>query len=838
MWWAIFRCVKIILVSGVISLCMGVAANAWSVDKEPEFISTEQKLSDSYSCKGFNTYISVVGEASINACITGKTTQIASFYQPNGGIGRAIKFPYENTFYRLDVCNNTPVCEYSDITDTLISSEGMYSHFSKHLKKTISQNVIRYVPDENSEFLSVTELFERTYIIQTVALSDNGMWAMVELRGYGFVRINTLTKQTLRFIAPGFSYGYGSDPGVDMAISNDGTLASMMGSRMSVSLIKIDTYCGDTLTQYSSPYFVGATTPCRYIPTPTSSYMNNYVYAIRPKFSANSDTLSFDIYSASSPAKHITLFSNEAPSREIKYLAIGDSFSSGEGETDDSQYIGGSQNKCHVSSRSYPYLLGTKWLVRNGNTRNVACSGATIHTARIKEVSDGLSQIAILEKAMPNVVTVGMGGNDAGLMGKLKDCLGVDTCKWAATPDDRQSTVNELKSLYPQLKEFYLEVQSKTFGPVLVVGYPQIITTNATCLSAEGILLNQTERIFMNESIRYLNQVAESAARDAGIDFVDIENSLSGGNLCTAVNATFMNGIRFGDDFPNIPSIPLIKFIGTETFHPKPTGQIKIADAIANKYSSTTDIRSSVVTLTNSSLSEPSGYWNGATRQRVQRSVSFLDKLKVGISDTITIRFPALTFKAKAEVVLELHSDVKNLGTVYAADDGSLDVVVSTIGFSEGYHSLHAISTSTTDTLVDYYEFLDVEDGNNSANLTVNVANDTTNMSALLDTQNKPIGKLSAFNSVVNTAKRNVVSNPGLLFNQEIVANKEVSLSKDTKQPSSAQTGNGAIKTSSRKEKSKMIVGIAIAAFILFLILISYSVYKIHLKLVSRNNGG
>ncbi len=66
------------------------------------------------------------------------------------------------------------------------------------------------------------------------------------------------------------------------------------------------------------------------------------------------------------------------PQRLEQYLALGDSFASGEGTFN---YIAGTEdgpNQCHQSIFSYPYLMQSNV----GETASVACSGAKISNIR------------------------------------------------------------------------------------------------------------------------------------------------------------------------------------------------------------------------------------------------------------------------------------------------------------------------------------------------------------------------------------------------------------------------------------------------------------------------
>lgn len=76
------------------------------------------------------------------------------------------------------------------------------------------------------------------------------------------------------------------------------------------------------------------------------------------------------------------------PQPILQYLALGDSFASGEGELFDGNYLAGTnvfgnyangvpREMCHLSNRSYPMLLGNSMQLQyGGDMRSVACSGS------------------------------------------------------------------------------------------------------------------------------------------------------------------------------------------------------------------------------------------------------------------------------------------------------------------------------------------------------------------------------------------------------------------------------------------------------------------------------
>ncbi|HEY1085723.1 MAG TPA: SGNH/GDSL hydrolase family protein [Candidatus Saccharimonadales bacterium] len=114
---------------------------------------------------------------------------------------------------------------------------------------------------------------------------------------------------------------------------------------------------------------------------------------------------------------------------KARYVALGDSFSSGEGNppfeygTDQG---GTNENRCHRSSKAYPRLLQNDPSLDLGSTAFVACSGAT--TASVLYGGSGAGnwnkgpQVAVLSSEV-EVVTLTVGGNDVGFGDYVLGCV-------------------------------------------------------------------------------------------------------------------------------------------------------------------------------------------------------------------------------------------------------------------------------------------------------------------------------------------------------------------------------------------------------------------------------
>lgn len=277
------------------------------------------------------------------------------------------------------------------------------------------------------------------------------------------------------------------------------------------------------------------------------------------------------------------------------YLALGDSFASGEGAY---QYLEGTDvpaNKCHNSLVSYPYLL-------NSQAKSVACSGALIddvdgrapaqRTGRLtssytdNELSQlqaaalpgTLNQLAFADYFRSQLATISIGGNDIGFATILKTCIDPRgnwqvraTCY--ASYEDRLELLNNIRNQYGRLVAAYEQILKRT-DRLYVIGYPQIISDTGSC--GLNVMLNGTERVFASQLTDYLNAVIEAAADTAGAVYVDVSSALAGYRLCESATPA-VNGITLGDD-----ALPILghNLLGQESFHPNWRGQLMLAQAI------------------------------------------------------------------------------------------------------------------------------------------------------------------------------------------------------------------------------------------------------------------
>ncbi len=273
--------------------------------------------------------------------------------------------------------------------------------------------------------------------------------------------------------------------------------------------------------------------------------------------------------------------------REGRYIALGDSYSAGEGLP---AYEPGTEDvpdgdRCHRSlDYAYPVQLV---FVHATEPVHRACSGAVVENVfrtvqRHDGVADGQGHQVESDTLSPPVVlvTITMGGNDVRFADMLIFCAKHKTCvdntfegegTLEAFAEDHLRTVGE------DLPEMYAELRARTPSDarILVLGYPGLfpesvppLFTDPFCHSVFGVF-GESERTAIREWNVRLNEEVHAAANEAGVEFVDVYTFFSQHEVCGRGGAW-------------------IKFVGDPSrqerdgwFHPTRTGQTMMARIVS-----------------------------------------------------------------------------------------------------------------------------------------------------------------------------------------------------------------------------------------------------------------
>jgi lysophospholipase L1-like esterase len=229
----------------------------------------------------------------------------------------------------------------------------------------------------------------------------------------------------------------------------------------------------------------------------------------------------------------------------LRYVALGDSYSSGLGTR--SYYSDGTT--CKRSPYAYPVLVAARL---GAALSFAACSGAAV--ANVRD-----AQLASLDAAT-HLVTVSVGGNDAGWASVLLQCAQ----PWPTTCWGKIESANAfIRDVLPgRLDSLFTAIRAAApTAQVIVVGYPRLFNGEECNLAAR---ISPGEQAELNASADLLAATIAGRASAHGFDFVDARTAFTGHSVCDDVE--WINGL----------SNPI-----SESYHPNRLGQAGYADLVA-----------------------------------------------------------------------------------------------------------------------------------------------------------------------------------------------------------------------------------------------------------------
>jgi lysophospholipase L1-like esterase len=739
---------------------------SWTTNEPTVYSSTT--VSDIYSntCLGSLKMMVVIGEFETKkVCMSpGENIRFGTYYAGNEFVN-AISFGFDDKMYKVwGACSRNTSCIYLPNSDTLVTKQFLdnrfarslviYKNFSDRLKHTINGISIGYNFDDSNPDYIFRSTDDYAWPIEGFGASEDGKWVGVEIkqRGIGLINVEKLESKIISTKA--FSYGTGYDPSSEIAVSNGGHNIAVMGLNSGFTIYDVNSDCGKDAIDSRISLLAQLSNPCQEMQINTNNFINRFYVALSPKFSSNGGELSFYTASHVGESREVSLRAFGYVGQRIDYLALGDSFTSGEGDTQDEYYLRGTNDKyekCHVSTRSYPYLIAKLSIIDSAYMRNVACSGAITkdvigddmyysgQSGRLGknklDFSEGemtiakteagssflpgrIHQESFVKEYQPKIITIGIGGNDVGFMDKLKDCIGTDICSWTSSAEDKEQTAKEIKNLYSTLVSTYQKIhESSPKSKIYAIGYPIVIEENGKCDLLLGKLLKSDERRFMNEGVMYINQIIKSAAREVGVGFVDVQNSFKDQVLCGIEQPWAMNSIKTGDDGALIDSLNWFKVIGQESFHPNSLGHSYVANSIIDLVGDISDFKycenDATICPINTPAPEPSTYWipdvaHDYPTQKIADFVSNLDATFDNLEKKIILDNYSLAPNSSVSIVIT--SDPVELGQFVATSEGALNVnIVLPDDTEEGYHTIHLYGTSYSGELIELYQVIKYE---------------------------------------------------------------------------------------------------------------------------------
>lgn len=571
----------------------------------------------------------------------------------------------------------------------------------------------------------------------SLSFSADGDWMLIDLPSIGLARVDLHTFEVLPFGEP-INYVLGLTPSLQTAISSDGRYA--VESSVAFNIFRLF----DLSTCASAPNTITARVSCQ------SVNLLPFMQQKVPGF-FGVGTLRFhgdyalDLYVTTRlngvvSRSHQVLTAAGQSDTGFQYLGLGDSFASGEGAFNYKTITDVAKNKCHLSEKSYPYLIASA--LNYDQYESVACSGAIIEDIeRIDDkykgqVHDGLElldrdldsiitafnpgyvgQKEFARRKKPKIITISAVGNDIGFSDIIHRCVDTDTCY--STYEDRLELLNSINNQFYRATDMYKQLKEAA-GPttkIYVIGYPGLVYAEGNC--AANVHLNHNELVFAGQLISYLNEMIKTAAANQGVFYVDMEHSLDGNRLCETDSWNVaVNGLTAGNDAPSFLNGP----IGNESFHPNAFGHELFKNTILEKtnyFTAPMPEPNPTLAMAAPSNTLPILQVSKTNRPiKIIRNVTGTNGGVIETGKTMFMRYtPAgWTIKAGSKVKAWLHSDPYYLGEFPVNSDGTIDVSFTLPdSIPNGIHTLHLYGQNTGDEDMDLYQIVYVSDGNTTS---------------------------------------------------------------------------------------------------------------------------
>jgi lysophospholipase L1-like esterase len=298
----------------------------------------------------------------------------------------------------------------------------------------------------------------------------------------------------------------------------------------------------------------------------------------------------------------------------LRFVALGDSYSSGDGAGPIADYLPGTYlpfGGCRRSRDAYPALVDTALI--DAALADAALVDAALATrspgapaatkpnplftfgacarARTADVSapqrPGVPpQDTYLDGPAGTVglVTLTLGGNDIGFADITAYCAALrvttllPSCRDHSEPAEQAALV----TLKPHLTQAYQTIKKAgSLVPrarVLALGYPRLFPRRLTApcpvsvLGNLGVRIQPADAAWLNQVVHDLNGTIRAAAAEAGVTYVNTEDAFAGHEFCNSQgNPAYINplGMPFAAAFhPNGPGHHALATEVTDTYRP------------------------------------------------------------------------------------------------------------------------------------------------------------------------------------------------------------------------------------------------------------------------------
>ena len=266
----------------------------------------------------------------------------------------------------------------------------------------------------------------------------------------------------------------------------------------------------------------------------------------------------------------ITIGTAAAMAATGPYVSLGDSYTAAPLVPNPT----GNPILCGRSTNNYPSDVAR--VIAPSSFTDVSCGSATtVNMTQPQSVPFGGTNPPQFNALTPSdtLVTVGIGGNDAGLIGVAEECARLDAttpngtpCKDHYTAGGSDPNVAAINAAGPKIASTLQGIHSRApSAKVLIVGYPDGLPTDGSACWPL-VPITKGDITYFNGLELQLNQVIADQAGANTATFVDTWNSSIGHDACKPPGVAWVNGI-----VPNSVAFPL---------HPNQMGESNMANQV------------------------------------------------------------------------------------------------------------------------------------------------------------------------------------------------------------------------------------------------------------------
>ena len=240
---------------------------------------------------------------------------------------------------------------------------------------------------------------------------------------------------------------------------------------------------------------------------------------------------------------------------DTRYVALGDSYTAGPLIMPMNDAF-----VCARSARDYPALLAARLQVQQFT--DVSCSSATTRDFGSPQPGNVSGTNAPQYDALTRdttLVTVGIGGNDIGLVGLAESCLNVlpaplgKSCAARYTAGGVDVYAQKIAAFAPTYGTVIDTIRQRSpHARIVLVGYPTAIRAGG-CYPVQPML--GPDATYVQAKIDQLNAAMAAQAAAHGADYVDLRSSSVGHDACALPGSRWVEGlVPLSDAFPMHPN--------------------------------------------------------------------------------------------------------------------------------------------------------------------------------------------------------------------------------------------------------------------------------------------